>query len=63
MAGIGKTALARENFEDPWTLRGYEHRVWLTLGPGCGFRRILADIVAQLDPNVEYKKHTKENEA
>ncbi|KAL8551275.1 hypothetical protein ACS0TY_000379 [Phlomoides rotata] len=62
MAGIGKTALAREIFEDPWALRCYEHRVWLSLGPKCYLKRMLGDIVGQLDPNVEHRMHTKEHE-
>ncbi|KAL8498811.1 hypothetical protein ACS0TY_021952 [Phlomoides rotata] len=44
MAGIGKTTLAGEIFEDPWTLHCYDRRVWITLGPNYESKRILKDI-------------------
>ncbi|KAL8490069.1 hypothetical protein ACS0TY_025821 [Phlomoides rotata] len=60
MAGIGKTTLARETFEDLDIIEWFDCRVWVTAGfewrPGRErtSEEITEDILAQLDP--EYHK-------
>ncbi|XP_042006409.1 late blight resistance protein R1-A-like [Salvia splendens] len=53
MAGIGKTTLAKEIFEDKSVLDHFEHRVWITLGPKYQSKEILVDILAQIYPSMD----------
>ncbi|KAL1534704.1 late blight resistance protein R1-A-like [Salvia divinorum] len=53
MAGIGKTTLAKEIFEDKSVLDHFDHRVWITLGPTYQSKEILVDILAQIYPSID----------
>ncbi|XP_047951718.1 putative late blight resistance protein homolog R1A-10 [Salvia hispanica] len=53
MAGIGKTTLVKEIFEDPMIRCCYDHHLWLTLGPDCVFEEILVDILSQVCPDID----------
>ncbi|KAL1548373.1 putative late blight resistance protein R1A-10 [Salvia divinorum] len=53
MAGIGKTTLAKEIFEDPMIRRCYDHHLWLTLGPEYVFEEILVDLLSQICPDID----------
>ncbi|KAL8490410.1 hypothetical protein ACS0TY_026059 [Phlomoides rotata] len=50
MAGIGKTTLAREIFEDLDIIEWFECRVWVTAGRERTLEEITEDILAQVDP-------------
>ncbi|KAK6128715.1 hypothetical protein DH2020_037565 [Rehmannia glutinosa] len=53
MAGIGKTTLAMEIFQDPLISSQFDCRVWVTLGPECPHREIICGILAQIDPHID----------
>ncbi|XP_057811466.1 putative late blight resistance protein homolog R1A-10 [Salvia miltiorrhiza] len=53
MAGIGKTWLANESFEDPMVRCCFDHHVWLSLGPEYEFQEILVDLLAQICPHLD----------
>ncbi|KAI3470175.1 hypothetical protein Pfo_026838 [Paulownia fortunei] len=53
MAGIGKTTLAKEVFEDSFILNYFDFRAWVTVGPKCQLREILQGIVAQVNPDTD----------
>ncbi|KAI3464106.1 hypothetical protein Pfo_020769 [Paulownia fortunei] len=53
MAGIGKTTLAKEIFEDPLILSHFHCRAWVTVGPKYQLEEILQDILAQVNPNID----------
>ncbi|KAI3473039.1 hypothetical protein Pfo_031047, partial [Paulownia fortunei] len=53
MAGIGKTTLAKEVFEDSFILNYFNFRAWVTVGPKCQLREILQGIVAQVNPDTD----------
>ncbi|KAI3464224.1 hypothetical protein Pfo_020887 [Paulownia fortunei] len=52
MAGIGKTTLAKEIFEDPLILRHFNCRAWVTVGPKYQLKEILQSILAQVNPDI-----------
>ncbi|KAK6140889.1 hypothetical protein DH2020_025351 [Rehmannia glutinosa] len=52
MAGLGKTTLAEELFEDSSILEWFDHRVWVTVGPRYQFKDIVQSILSQVNPNV-----------
>ncbi|GFP79902.1 putative late blight resistance protein homolog r1a-6 [Phtheirospermum japonicum] len=54
MAGIGKTTLAKEVFEDPSILRllmyrGFQCRAFVTIGPNYRLREVMLSILSQVD--------------
>lgn len=53
MAGIGKTTLAREVFEDPFVCQYFDIRVWVNLGPKYELKRIIRDLLAQMNPGID----------
>ncbi|KAI3464150.1 hypothetical protein Pfo_020813 [Paulownia fortunei] len=53
MAGIGKTTLAKEIFEDPSILSRFKRRAWVTVGRKCTLKEIMRGILAQIDPHTE----------
>ncbi|KAK6152771.1 hypothetical protein DH2020_012410 [Rehmannia glutinosa] len=53
MAGIGKTTLAMEIFQDPLISSQFDCRAWVTLGPKCAHREIICGILAQIDPDID----------
>ncbi|GFQ02790.1 putative late blight resistance protein homolog r1a-6 [Phtheirospermum japonicum] len=58
MAGIGKTALARELFEDQSISEYFDLRVWVTVGPKYHLEKILHCILAQVNLEID-KSWTK----
>ncbi|KAH6794733.1 hypothetical protein C2S52_005210 [Perilla frutescens var. hirtella] len=52
MAGIGKTRLAKQFFEDPEILGQFDNHVWLTLGPKYKSENIVQDILAQISSDI-----------
>ncbi|KAK6141371.1 hypothetical protein DH2020_024888 [Rehmannia glutinosa] len=52
MAGIGKTTLAKEVYEDPSVLIHFECRAWVTVGPKYQLKEILQCIIAQANPGI-----------
>ncbi|KAK6152014.1 hypothetical protein DH2020_014649 [Rehmannia glutinosa] len=52
MAGIGKTTLAKEIFVDPLVLNRFDCRAWVTVGPNYKLERIMKDILAQVNPDI-----------
>lgn len=61
MAGIGKTSLVKDMFEDSSILCHFNHHVWVELGPEYESEEILVDILVQIYPNID-KKQIKGNE-
>ncbi|KAI3464146.1 hypothetical protein Pfo_020809 [Paulownia fortunei] len=53
MAGIGKTTLAKEIFEDPSILSLFDHRSWVTAGPKCKLKKIMRGVLAQVNPEID----------
>ncbi|KAI3449063.1 hypothetical protein Pfo_005728 [Paulownia fortunei] len=53
MAGIGKTTLAKEMFEDPLILSDFDCRVFVTIGPKCQLKKILQSILAHVNPQID----------
>ncbi|KAG6428193.1 hypothetical protein SASPL_112444 [Salvia splendens] len=53
MAGIVKTELVKEIFEDPMIRCCYDHHLWLTLGPEYVFEEILVDLLSQVCPDID----------
>ncbi|KAG8388543.1 hypothetical protein BUALT_Bualt02G0136400 [Buddleja alternifolia] len=53
MAGIGKTTLARQVYEDPFILSYFCNRVWVTIGPNYELDEIMMRILAQLNPAID----------
>ncbi|KAL7153187.1 hypothetical protein ABFS83_04G149400 [Erythranthe nasuta] len=51
MAGIGKTTLAVELFEDPLITSHFDGRVFVTIGKKYHSKTILEDILAQMNPD------------
>ncbi|KAG6413318.1 hypothetical protein SASPL_126027 [Salvia splendens] len=49
MAGIGKTRLAREIYQDQITVQHFDYTAWLSIGPSNEMGDILADIVSQIE--------------
>ncbi|KAK4427080.1 putative late blight resistance proteinR1A-10 [Sesamum alatum] len=60
MAGIGKTALAREVYEHPSISSSFDCRLWATIGPEYQLKEIMLDIVAKLNLNID-EIHTLES--
>ncbi|KAH6788478.1 hypothetical protein C2S51_003484 [Perilla frutescens var. frutescens] len=52
MAGIGKTAVAVEIFDDPSICSRFEPRVWVKVGKNYQYDKIARDVLAQLDPDM-----------
>ncbi|KAK6153294.1 hypothetical protein DH2020_012933 [Rehmannia glutinosa] len=52
MAGLGKTTLVEELFEDSSILEWFDHRVWVTVGPKYQFKDIVQSILSQVNPNI-----------
>ncbi|KAK6123410.1 hypothetical protein DH2020_042833 [Rehmannia glutinosa] len=50
MAGIGKTTIAKEFFEDSSVLNWFDHRAWVTVGPKYQLIDIMQNILDQVDP-------------
>ncbi|KAL3651642.1 hypothetical protein CASFOL_004644 [Castilleja foliolosa] len=50
MAGLGKTTLAREFFEDPAVMNRFHKRVWVTVGPKYNVTDIVRSILDQVNP-------------
>ncbi|KAL3655148.1 hypothetical protein CASFOL_000934 [Castilleja foliolosa] len=55
MAGIGKTNLARELFEDQSISEYFDLRVWVTVGPNYNLQKLLHCILAQVNPQKDEK--------
>ncbi|KAL7153183.1 hypothetical protein ABFS83_04G149000 [Erythranthe nasuta] len=53
MAGIGKTTLAVELFEDPLITSHFDGRVFVTIGRKYHLKAILEDILAQMNPETD----------
>ncbi|GFQ06976.1 putative late blight resistance protein homolog r1a-6 [Phtheirospermum japonicum] len=53
MAGIGKTILAKNIFEDQSISYWFDHRVWVAVGPKYHLREILLCILAQVYPSTD----------
>ncbi|EYU23543.1 hypothetical protein MIMGU_mgv1a022015mg [Erythranthe guttata] len=53
MAGIGKTTLAVELFEDPLTTSHFDARVFVTIGRKYHLKAILEDILSQMNPETD----------
>ncbi|XP_042001155.1 putative disease resistance RPP13-like protein 2 [Salvia splendens] len=56
MAGIGKTTLVKNLFEDSSVSHHYDHRVWVALGPKYKPEEILIDILAQIYPHIDRER-------
>ncbi|KAK4402480.1 putative disease resistance RPP13-like protein 3 [Sesamum angolense] len=52
MAGIGKTTLAKEIYEDPDIVSHFECRAFVSIGPKYALREIKLSILAQTNPEV-----------
>ncbi|XP_057786908.1 putative late blight resistance protein homolog R1B-17 [Salvia miltiorrhiza] len=52
MAGIGKTTLAAQIFEDPDIVKHYDLRVWVKIGGKCQLKDIPRRILAKLNPDL-----------
>ncbi|KAG8379249.1 hypothetical protein BUALT_Bualt07G0069000 [Buddleja alternifolia] len=52
MAGIGKTTLAKQVYEDPFILDHFRDRVWITVTQKYETEEILNRILAQLNPEI-----------
>ncbi|GFP99034.1 putative late blight resistance protein homolog r1b-17 [Phtheirospermum japonicum] len=53
MAGIGKTTLAKEIFNDPIISKRFDCRAWVTVGLKYRLNTIVHSILAQVNPEVE----------
>ncbi|KAG8388541.1 hypothetical protein BUALT_Bualt02G0136200 [Buddleja alternifolia] len=53
MAGIGKTTLAKQVYDDPFTLSHFCNRVWVTIGRQYELDEIMMRILAQLNPEID----------
>ncbi|GFP79905.1 putative late blight resistance protein homolog r1a-6 [Phtheirospermum japonicum] len=53
MAGIGKTTLAKEIYEDPLISKSFPHRVWVTVGQKYRVLDVIKRILFQLSPETE----------
>ncbi|KAL0385164.1 UNVERIFIED_CONTAM: putative late blight resistance proteinR1A-10 [Sesamum radiatum] len=53
MAGIGKTTLAKEIYEDPDIVSHFECRAFVSIGPEYALREIKLSILAQTNPEVD----------
>ncbi|KAL0385205.1 UNVERIFIED_CONTAM: putative disease resistance RPP13-like protein 2 [Sesamum radiatum] len=49
MAGIGKTALARQVYEHPSISSTFDCRIWISIGTKCQLKDIMLDILAKLN--------------
>ncbi|XP_057767415.1 putative late blight resistance protein homolog R1A-10 [Salvia miltiorrhiza] len=49
MAGVGKTTLAKEAFDDPFVCQYFDIRVWISVGEKYQLKRIILSILAQID--------------
>ncbi|KAL0421734.1 UNVERIFIED_CONTAM: putative disease resistance RPP13-like protein 3 [Sesamum latifolium] len=61
MPGIGKTALARQVYEDPSMSSIFECRLWVRIGVEYQLKELMLDILAKLDLGVD-KIHAEESE-
>ncbi|KAL0385166.1 UNVERIFIED_CONTAM: putative disease resistance RPP13-like protein 3 [Sesamum radiatum] len=61
MPGIGKTALAKQVYEDPSISGIFECRLWVRIGVEYQLKEIMLDILAKLDLGVD-KIHAEESE-
>ncbi|XP_042003685.1 putative late blight resistance protein homolog R1B-16 [Salvia splendens] len=52
MAGIGKTTLAAQVFEDSDIVKHYDLRVWVNIGGKCQLKEIPRRILAKLNPDL-----------
>ncbi|KAI3464226.1 hypothetical protein Pfo_020889 [Paulownia fortunei] len=53
IAGIGKTTLAKEIFEDPLILGHFNRRAFVTIGPKYQLKEMLQGILAQVNPDID----------
>ncbi|KAL0335796.1 UNVERIFIED_CONTAM: putative late blight resistance proteinR1A-10 [Sesamum radiatum] len=53
MAGIGKTTLAREIYDDPDIVSHFECRAFVSIGPEYALKKIKKSILAQTNPEVD----------
>ncbi|KAL0335797.1 UNVERIFIED_CONTAM: putative late blight resistance proteinR1A-4 [Sesamum radiatum] len=60
MAGIGKTTLVKEVYGDPYILSHFEHRIFVSLGPECPWRKILLSVRAQISSGID-ETHVESN--
>ncbi|KAH6825829.1 hypothetical protein C2S53_008034 [Perilla frutescens var. hirtella] len=49
MAGIGKTHLAREVYEHPLIVQGFDFTAWVSVGPTHQIKNVWVDIAAQIE--------------
>ncbi|XP_042064217.1 uncharacterized protein LOC121807947 isoform X2 [Salvia splendens] len=61
MAGIGKTTLIRNIFEDSSILGSFDHHVWINIGQKYQSKEILVDILHQIYPHID-RRLIKEGE-
>ncbi|KAH6778925.1 hypothetical protein C2S52_010162 [Perilla frutescens var. hirtella] len=62
MAGIGKTTLATEIFQDSDIVQHYDCRVWLKIGKKCNLKEIPLRILAELNPDHSYDRFLVEGD-
>ncbi|XP_047947278.1 putative late blight resistance protein homolog R1B-16 isoform X1 [Salvia hispanica] len=60
MAGIGKTILAKEAFEDPFVCQCFDISVWISVGQNYQLKRIILGILAQINPCID--SHLREGD-
>ncbi|KAL0385168.1 UNVERIFIED_CONTAM: putative late blight resistance proteinR1B-17 [Sesamum radiatum] len=60
MSGIGKTTLAKEVYGDPDIVSHFEHRIFVSLGPECAWRKILLSVLAQINCGID-ETHVESN--
>ncbi|KAL0421733.1 UNVERIFIED_CONTAM: putative late blight resistance proteinR1A-10 [Sesamum latifolium] len=60
MAGIGKTTLAKEVYGDPDIVSNFEHRIFVSLGPECAWRKILLSVLTQINSGID-ETHVESN--
>ncbi|RAL48794.1 hypothetical protein DM860_001114 [Cuscuta australis] len=53
MAGIGKTTLAKEVYEDPFVCKYFDARVWISIGQKYQLKRVLLSILFQMNPSFD----------
>ncbi|XP_041999630.1 disease resistance protein RGA5-like [Salvia splendens] len=61
MAGVGKTAFAKNLFDDPSVKSRFELQAWVKVGRKCEFHETLRCILAQVDPNTRDQMLTQGN--